>query len=237
MFSLFRRSSARTVPATRTRLGVEALDRRDLPSVSLSGTTLTITGGSNEDVVDVDYAGAFVLVRVSEQQGGSPVGLGTLIPYTTGQVQKIVFIGNGDDDRITNSTSIPTTFFGGSGDNYASLGSGDDYVVGGIGDDTFYGGFGDDTIYGGSGDDRLYGNWGDDKLYGGGGYDVLHGLSGNDYLDGGDDGIADYLLGGTGADTFKDEFFLIYDPVHGFESGNRDKPQDFNYADGDQVIP
>lgn len=237
MFNLFRRSTSRPAPAPRTRLGVESLDRRDLPSVSLVGTTLTITGGGNEDVVTVANSGAFVTVRVSEQQGGGPVGLGTLIPYTTGEVQKIVFIGNGDDDRITNSTSIPVSFYGGSGDDYASLGSGDDYVSGGGDDDTVYGGFGDDTLYGGTGNDRLYGNWGDDWLYGGGGYDIIHGIAGNDYLDGGDDGIADYLLGGTGADTFKDEFFLIYDPVHGFQSGNVDDPQDFSYADGDRLVP
>lgn len=235
MFSLFGRPSVRTAPATRTQLGVESLDRRDLPSVSLTGTTLTIAGGGNEDVVNVDYAEAFVLVKVATYQDGSPLGLGTAIPYTTGQVQKVVFLGLGDDDRFVNRTTIPASVYGGSGDDYVISGDGGDYVSGSTGDDVIYGGKGDDRIYGEAGDDLLRGNDGDDLLYGGAGYDVLSGLGGDDYLDGGADGIADLLHGGTGADTFKYELYITYDPISGAPHlGNTDQPLDFTSADGDQ---
>lgn len=84
------------------------------------------------------------------------------------------------------------------------------------------GGAGDDTLIGGSGNDVLRGGTGKDKLFG---------LGGNDMLSGGQDGVADELWGGTGADTFVKENYLS--PVGLI---NRDAPKDFKTAEGDAII-
>src|SRR5829696_2890139 len=55
---------------------------------------------------------------------------------------------------------------------------------------------------------EAFGQHGNDYLEGRYGYDRLYGMSGNDTLDGGDDGVADYLSGGTGNDWFqRDTYF------------------------------
>jgi Ca2+-binding RTX toxin-like protein len=88
------------------------------------------------------------------------------------------------------------------------------------------------TLQGLGGDDTLIGGSGNDSLYGGAGKDTLEGGDGNDYLDGGHDGVADVLVGGSGADFFKrDSVFTI-----GFNV-NHDAPQDFNFAEGDRIVP
>jgi len=97
---------------------------------------------------------------------------------------------------------------------------------------TVYGGTGNDVIYGGARTDNLYGEAGNDRLYGGSGYDVLYGGAHDDYLDGGADGIADFLYGGSGADTFKQESAYYY--WYGYLVWyNRDAPYDFSYYQGD----
>ncbi|HEY7428278.1 MAG TPA: CAP domain-containing protein, partial [Gemmataceae bacterium] len=100
--------------------------------------------------------------------------------FEVGQVKSILFHGEGGNDSFTNHTegrfAIPSTAYGGSGD------------------DVLIGGGGNDVLYGGDGNDRLYGRGGDDKLYGESGNDVLFGGVGKDEKD--------ELTGGTGADRF-----------------------------------
>ena len=65
---------------------------------------------------------------------------------------------------------------------------------------TVYGGPGDDVLTGGAGVDRLHGGAGNDKIAGGDIRNTLYGdAAGNDRLEGGPSG--DLLLGGTGKDT------------------------------------
>jgi Ca2+-binding RTX toxin-like protein len=91
------------------------------------------------------------------------------------------------------------------------------------GNDTLIGDAQNDHLHGGEGNDVLYGYGGNDFLEGRKDYDRLFGMSGNDTLDGGDDGVADYLNGGTGFDRFQqDTYFFL-----GFIRRNRDYPVDF----------
>lgn len=66
--------------------------------------------------------------------------------------------------------------------------------------------YGNDTIKAGAGDDFLYGGDGEDQLIGGDGTDLIYGNAENDTLIGGtsegSDGVADYLTGGGGSDSF-----------------------------------
>lgn len=86
-----------------------------------------------------------------------------------------------------------------------------DVLVGGTGSDFLFGGAGNDLLYGdrrdqndeydSMGNDSLFGEAGDDELYGGAGKDRLDGGADNDLLRGGK-GVADYLVGGAGNDTY-----------------------------------
>lgn len=90
----------------------------------------------------------------------------------------------------------------------------------------------------------LSGNSGNDTLKGGGGFDHLLGGAGNDWLDGGNDigeldtlvlsadwGAYDWLVGGTGADTFAWSSINDTGPYPGF----MDYIADFNRAEGDRI--
>jgi len=81
----------------------------------------------------------------------------------------------------------------------------------------------------------IHGGDGDDVIAGGAAGDVLYGHAGDDYLDGGADGFADYLLGGTGADRFKQESAYAYWYGYLFWY-NRDAPYDFDYDEGDAFV-
>jgi Ca2+-binding RTX toxin-like protein len=76
------------------------------------------------------------------------------------------------------------------------------------------------------------GGAGNDVLVGGFRFDVLNGGAGNDTLDGRDDGFADSLTGGTGADRFQfDRVFIGFLPT----PINRDAPRDFNFFQLDSL--
>jgi Ca2+-binding RTX toxin-like protein len=78
----------------------------------------------------------------------------------------------------------------------------DNELFGNAGHDWLYGYDGLDTLVGGIGNDTLQGGAHRDHLFGEGGLDQLFGELGDDYLEGGFDGFADVLNGGSGADEF-----------------------------------
>jgi Ca2+-binding RTX toxin-like protein len=110
---------------------------------------------------------------------------------------------------------------------------GNDRLHGEGGNDFLYGGSGVDSLHGGSGDDHLYGGDDNDYLYGQEGLDRLFGQAGSDYLDGGADGIADLLFGGSGADVFKAERLFR---LGGVLRPNLDQPLDYNFVEGDSIV-
>lgn len=106
----------------------------------------------------------------------------------------------GDGNDVLHGGSGNDTFFALGGNDRLYGQDGNDTLFGADGHDILYGGNGHDRLVGHSGNDRLYGGTGRDSLYGGTGRDRLYGESGSDYLDGGRDGTADYLNGGSGSD-------------------------------------
>ncbi|MCA0873869.1 hypothetical protein LCL97_23810 [Seohaeicola saemankumensis] len=140
--------------------------------------------------------------------------------------------GEYDNDRL----------FGSGGNDRLSGGYGNDILDGGSGDDTLYGDDGDDTLIGQQGDDTLMGGYGRDRLIGGGGADRLFGDSGNDVLNGGNGN--DYLSGGSGDNRYiggaGDDVYRAGSDTDTFlfdrASFGADQIQNFNGADGDQIV-
>jgi Ca2+-binding RTX toxin-like protein len=219
---------------TKTRLGVEQLDRRDMPSITLAGGVLTLIGFNDaRDAATVSIVNGQVRATMTSRGASGPMG--TLIftesrSFASALVGRIEFHGLGGNDTFTNNTALICWAAGGAGNDTLIGGTSDDWLTGQEGNDTLHGrggndllesGWGNDTLYGNGGNDTLDGEGGSDTLLGGTGQDQLLGGDGYDYLNGGQDGFADYLLGGTGIDIFKAEWY--YRSAAG---ANRDEPAD-----------
>ena len=171
--------------------GYEALEnRRVLASIFLDASgELFISGGSGDDVA--------TLVASGDQVEASITGVESQT-FDASDVEKVSFIGGNGDDTLTNATSIPSSIFGGDGDDLLTGGRNDDNIVGGGGADSILGGGGDDRLVGGSGDDVISGGAGDDRIFGSADQNRLFGNNGDDVIFGGDQ--ADRIFGGTGID-------------------------------------
>jgi Ca2+-binding RTX toxin-like protein len=161
-------------------------------SVSVSGSTLTVRGGSAPNSITVDRAGG--LVRVHDGAGSLSAGSGCLgvsgtdVTCPDGSVNLISVFGEGGPDSLTLNTP-----------GRASGGDGDDTIVGSAGADELTGGNGNDNLSGGAGPDRINGDGGNDTLDGGSDNDILRGGDGADTVLGGNE--ADRVEGGAGNDT------------------------------------
>jgi Ca2+-binding RTX toxin-like protein len=235
------------------RPAVENLEVRLTPAVSTGydGTTDTLTLRSNtaSDTVVISHPDQQVLTRVRVVVNN--VSLGSF-----NSVERLVFTGDGGNDKVTNNTSLTMnatgdagsdTLIGGGGKDTLNGGSGADSIVGNAGDDSLVGGTGNDTMKGGSGKDRLKGDGdhddlfggadddsleggtGNDELFGEDGMDFLWGQDGDDDLAGGNDMFADVLHGGFGADDFR------IDPNFALFFANQ-SVVDFSAAHGDQNV-
>jgi len=244
-------SAAPKRPAPSARPRLETLEDRSLLSSGIVSGSLQIVQSnlSDQAVVSNYFSPAGVLYyKVEESIGGvvQPIRYYHSALVTT---DTVIYQGNDGNDYFRNDTSLKARANGGYGNDTLIGGWDNDYLDGWYGDDRLYGQAGNDTLLGsygndylsgstgndylsgGAGNDTLLGYYGDDKLYGGTGYDKLFGEAGNDYLDGGADGSADYLAGGSGADKFKAEWYW-----NGWSWQNRDRPVDFSAAEGDQVV-
>jgi Ca2+-binding RTX toxin-like protein len=211
--SLFGRTPAtvRNAPAAKTRLGVTALEDRNMPAI-LSAGAIIIEGTAGSDVVNVDdYTATFTFQGFTSTASFVSVtenGQTQNFPRTQLTADLIVFQGNDGNDRFDNDdTTLRVIADGGVGNDVLDGSNQADELTGGIGDDTLLGAGGDDelsgssgndVLEGSSGNDDLNGSTGNDRLYGGSGDDELSGSSGDDYLSGGS-GVDD-LSGGSGRD-------------------------------------
>lgn len=181
---------------------MEVLEQRQLLSAASHSynsktDTLTIEGSSGDDEVTVSKSRWFTTINVN----------GKKLRYYRSMVDKVVFHGNAGNDTFTNKSSIPSSVWGGRGNDSLNGGSGSDYLSGGSGKDKLYGNNGHDKLFGGSSNDYLNGGSGNDIVYGGSGHDVLNGNNGHDQLYGqsGSDRLYggngdDYISGGSGHD-------------------------------------
>ena len=143
--------------------------------------------------------------------------------------------GGAGNDTLRGGAGLDT--LNGDAGNDKLFGDADaDFLYGGDGTDVLDGGAGNDLLQGQAGSDLLYGQAGRDTLYGGAGRDYLNGGADGDVLAGGgaivvngsyrrvNDGAADTLFGGTGADSFFAEPY--FDTTLDIP-WNRDLPRDF----------
>jgi hypothetical protein len=220
-------------PAAKTRLDLESLDRRDMPSVTSVGS------GSGYVWASTDNANNNVEVRMN----GSYIEIkdwttGAAWDFSAAGVNRVyVYGGNGNDRIVNNVYSLGMTAYGYGGNDYIEGyngadyfygmdgndtlvgyggndyldgGAGNDLLKGMAGDDTCYGGAGDDTLVGGDGNDYLCGDDGDDQIVGGAGTDSLYGGNGNDTLVTLDNGTTDYADGGAGTNTVWTDYNLVW---------------------------
>lgn len=216
-------ASAEPVPP-----GTVQIDGDRLTYVAAAGTLndVRVTGGPSAVGEPVD----FVLTDTAGLRAG---------PGCT-QVRRVevqcsvsgvmsLFLDGGDrPDFLHSFSALPTTIYGGTGNDeigsdgsttYADGGLGDDFVgaqgrntntlLGSAGDDEIFGGgLSMDLIVGGPGaddingtgrDDRIYGNEGPDTIVGGNGQDKLRGGPGDDSIDGQQG--PDRISGSIGTDT------------------------------------
>jgi Ca2+-binding RTX toxin-like protein len=201
-------AKARTNVRKTTRLGVEALERRHQPSVTMTLgvqnglSTLFLTGSNRSDscfVSTVRDAAGVLKVQVLSSTKGEPITAMRIDTVNASAVRQIVFHGGAGDDYFVNQTAIPCIAYGDDGDDTLIGGSGNDVLLGGAGNDVLNGGDGNDILYGGDGNDRLFGGKGADVLYDGAGNDYLNGAS---MIPADNDGSRDLLYGQAGNDTF-----------------------------------
>ena len=178
--------------------GVLTIDARLPPYVDKRNTVSVADVGAGQ--IEVTWRG---VGQRTYQAGSGP-----------GQVQRIVYIGNEQDDRfyVGKNVMLPVeahgnggrdvitvedasaTIFGDAGNDMLTGGSENDTISGGTGDDQIAGGGGNDELHGQAGNDRLEGGQGADQLFGEAGRDVLLGGTGDDQLFGG--GENDVIYGG-----------------------------------------
>ena len=195
-----------------------------------------IFGGSGNDVIDCSAAKG--LCVLDGGAGNDTIRSGTGTNFLDGGAGDDLLIANsiavtnyingGDGNDIiyaggginyVHGGDGNDTLYGGTGTNYMSGEGGNDllvaspsstlnYMDGGEGNDVLYAGSGRNYLYGGAGNDTLYGGVGTNYLFGGAGTDTLYGGSGNNVLYGGHDGSTDFLIGGTGHNTFRRDFYF-----------------------------
>jgi uncharacterized delta-60 repeat protein len=162
--------------------------------ISLSGSTVTVTGTeSDDDILVSSNVPAFtgLVARVAGQFGRV---------FDSADVSRVTVLAQGGNDRVNTSITQSTSVSGGDGDDVLIGGEGDESLSGNAGRDALKGGGGNDRLAGNGGRDKLGGGDGNDILFGGAGRDGLAGEAGNDILKG--DAGNDALWGGDGTDTF-----------------------------------
>ena len=154
--------------------------------------TLEVSGSSDNDWIEVNIAGGFVIASVVYGiDDPNAFWLNRIDKvFALSDVQHVIMHGKDGDDILINGGWLTSHQFG------------DD------GDDVIDGGWGKDIIEGGSGDDDLHGNDGMDYLFGGPGNDILDGSKDFEIDDTGHLStwkhypVTDYLWGGAGRDVF-----------------------------------
>jgi hypothetical protein len=98
-----------TTHTRKPNLNILALDRRDLPSVSLGSTgILTIDCGNLNDSVSVSTVGTSVKARVITTAPGASIGTVFEKLFWGPGVTKLSFNGRAGNDKFINLTGLPS---------------------------------------------------------------------------------------------------------------------------------
>ena len=131
---------------------------------------LVVEGSDRSETINVsiEYRRNFTVVYVVKVVDDSGEFFDAEFPAS--QVEQLDVFANGGDDRVENDTSLPSSLWGGEGEDVLIGGSGNDWIIGGIGgSDLLLGGEGEDYLSAGSGSNVLV--W--DLLDGGPGLDTF----------------------------------------------------------------
>jgi Ca2+-binding RTX toxin-like protein len=151
---------------------IEALECRDLKTVTLFEGTLSIVGTDQAEVGWVSQTGDQVQVTLNGQR----------YAFNASEVSEIEYFGGDGNDYFANLTAIPAVMYGEGGNDMLVAGSAGDVLDGGDGNDYLYGGAGNDTLRGGAGNDILLGMNGIDNLDGGTGSNYLTAKKGSTFI-------------------------------------------------------
>jgi Ca2+-binding RTX toxin-like protein len=166
---------------------IEHLEKRRLLAATLDGTLLRITGTRKNDAIVVTLNSRDkkkLDVRINKDRSSF-----TLASVKAMRINSSLGEDSVKIDQVAGAILLPTTIYGGDGD---------DSIVAGAGRDRIYGMGGNDTVFGGSAADILYGDAGEDRMLGENGRDRVAGGAGDDWLEGNRD--HDSLVGDDGAD-------------------------------------
>jgi hypothetical protein len=167
-----------------SRLGIEALEAREVPSITSvveTTTTIQVNVNNNGSNVTISRPTEMSDLKITDNQTGHTW---TFSSSNFLDLKKVVFVGGSGADRVSAANALQRV------DLYGNLGN-----------DVLTGGRLNDRLDGGSGNDIFRGGAGNDSIYGRGGFDYLYGDDGSDFLDdGGQSG--DNSDGGTGYDFF-----------------------------------
>lgn len=162
-----------------THLGMELLERRDVPAVAsavLTGTNLVVTADNTDTNATVRLNGTAVTVQ--------DMAKNRTWNFAAANVKAVEFRGGTANDAFASTlAAIPLK------------------AAGNAGNDTLTGNAAADWLDGGVGTDRLTGGAGNDWLRGGAGTDTLDGGAGNDTFVALDNAGGDTILVGTGMDA------------------------------------
>ena len=161
-----------------------------LATIILSEGELFLRGGEGADVATISRSGNQVTAALTGAETTS---------FPAADVDSILFVGLGGNDRFTNNTAIDSVAFGQAGNDTLVGGSGNDRLIAGSGNDVLRGNAGDDELRGGiDGTKELFGDAGNDRLFGGTQRNEINGGTGDDVVFGGPE--IDIVFGGEGAD-------------------------------------
>ena len=208
-------------PSARRRFlsrGVESLEVRCLPTVTVSGTAtapiLMVSSGDDFMISQngtnltfdlgagaVAFGGAqgavtsLVITCMSSSSSAGNIihlALNRASDGLSGSLQVTVTANGGPDLIDAAGTDFPVSINGGGSNDTLLGGSGNDTIDGSTGNDTLIGGSGNDNLMGGSGADNISGEDGDDQCLGGDNNDSISGGDGNDTINGqgGDDSLS-----------------------------------------------
>jgi hypothetical protein len=211
-----------------TRLSIDALEGRDLMSVSS-----LVTGGGVVTVYANNLDTSVVVNPIAN--GGIQIrDNATGAVWNRYGISRVDFVGgNGHDRFVNNVSTLATRAWGMGGNDYLEGYNAIDIFVGGYGNDTLVGYGGNDQMWGEAGNDNLRGMNGDDYLVGGDNNDVLNGGNGADRMWGGngddvliaiDNATTDTAQGDAGRDALwvdSSLFGLVRDATPGLEAIDR----------------